>query len=156
MSTTFEQDARLQQVAEAYAQDAIDFARAHYSKRLDWSDDSVRHVEEIAAHLHNSLPDPPPPEEEILAFAKMFGSYVGEVFRRNHGAAWGLVALGDQKVPGLKGSHDGVTFWPWVRVHKRLVNGPEDNVWHYYQLLISEHVGPAAPAPPPWWKRLFS
>ena len=27
----------------------------------------------------------------------------------------------------------GVEFWPWGRVYQRLVEGPENNVWHYYQ-----------------------
>lgn len=151
----FEQDSKLQMVAEAYAQDAIDFARAHYSRRLDWSDESVRHIEEIAGHLHDTLPTPRPPEEQIFGFAKMLGSYVGEVFRRNHGADWGMVSLNDERFPGLKGHHDGVTFWPWGRLMNRLVNGGEDNVWHYYQRLISEHAAPHTKKLS-WWKRLIS
>ena len=142
-------------MAEAYAQDAIDFVRAHYSKQLDWSDDSVQGIEAVAGHLHDTLPDPPPSEQQIHGFAKMLGSYVGEVFRRNHGATWGMVSMGGEKMPGLKSSHDGTTFWPWGRVLKRLMNGPEDNIWHYYQVLLSEHAAPAQPPPLPWWKRLF-
>ena len=142
-------------MAEASALEAIDFARAHYSKRLDWTDDSVQSIEAIAGHLHETLPDPPPSEKEILALATMLGSYVGEVFRRNHGATWGIVSLGDEKMPGLKSSHDGTTFWPWGRMRNRLLNGPEDNIWHYYQVLLSEHAAPAQPSPKPWWKRMF-
>ena len=37
-----------------------------------------------------------------MSFAKGFGSYVGEVFRRNHGGEWGMVTLGDHRFPGLR------------------------------------------------------
>ncbi len=79
---------------------------------------------------------PPPTEEQVSTFAKMLGSYVGEVFRRNHGAEWGMVTLGDDSIPGLRASGSEQLFWPMGKVQKRLVNGPEDNVWHYYQDLV--------------------
>jgi hypothetical protein len=156
MSEAFEKDDKIQTVAEAYAQDAIDFVRAHYSKRLNWSDESIRDIEEVAAHLHDTLPDPRPAEEQIFGMAKMLGSYVGEVFRRNHGALWGRAKMGGESFPGLQGLHDGVTFWPWGRVQNRLINGPEDNIWHYYQILVADHAAPMALAQKPWWRKLFS
>ena len=142
-------------MAEAYAEDAVDFARAQYSVKLDWSDESIKRIEEIASHLHDTLPDPPPPDDQIMGFAKMLGSYVGETFRRNHGADWGMVSIEGEEFPGLRAQHDGTTFWPWGRVRNRLVNGGEDNIWHYYQVLIAEHAAPSAPASKPFWKRLF-
>jgi hypothetical protein len=73
-----------------------------------------------------------PPEDTIWTFAKAFGSYVGEVFRKNHGGDWGLVTLDGQTFPGMQ-SKSGVLFWPWSRAHKRIVARAEDNVLHYYQ-----------------------
>ena len=142
-------------MAEAYAEDAVDFARAQYSVKLDWSDESIKRIEEIASDLHDTLPDPPPPDDQIMGFAKMLGSYVGETFRRNHGADWGMVSIEGEEFPGLQAQHDGTTFWPWGRVRNRLVNGGEDNIWHYYQVLIAEHAAPSVPASKPFWKRLF-
>jgi hypothetical protein len=43
--------------------------------------------------------------------------------------------------PGLTAARDGARFWPSGRVRNRLVNGPEDNVWHYYQVLVADHGG---------------
>jgi hypothetical protein len=37
-----------------------------------------------------------------MQFAKMFGCYIGEVYRENHGATWGLVEMDGQRFPGLK------------------------------------------------------
>ena len=69
-------------------------------------------------------------------FAKMFGSYVGEVYRKNHGATWGMVEMSGQSFPGLKAELDGTLFWPWGRARNRLTDGAENNVWHYYSELI--------------------
>jgi hypothetical protein len=79
-----------------------------------------------------------PSEDQILQFSKMFGSYVGEVFRRNHGARWGMVTVGGDTLPGMEANKSRSRFWPWGRVQDRLVNGAEDNVWHYYQLLAEQ------------------
>ena len=152
----FEADPKLQKAAEAAAESAVDFARAQYSAKLDWSDESIERIEEIATHLHDTLPDRLPPEDQIMGLARMLGSYVGETFRRNHGADWGIVSIQGEKFPGLKAQHDGTTFWPWGRVRNRLVNGAEDNIWHYYQVLIEEHAGPPVHESKPWWKRFFA
>ena len=63
---------------------------------------------------------------------KMFGSYIGEVYRRNHKATWGMITLNNESFPGLESSHKEL-FWPWSKVFKRITAGDEENVWHYYQ-----------------------
>src|SRR5690242_15336087 len=90
---TFTPDPEIQQIAEAYALDARDFAERAFHITLDWSDASVEQVEVIVADLYRQkqVMKPPPKEEQVVMFAKMLGSYVGEVFRRNHGAEWGMV-----------------------------------------------------------------
>jgi hypothetical protein len=158
----FEPDDKLQQVAEAYALDAIDFARDTFGLSLDWTDRSVKHVETILGSLYDQIPTEKPSEEQVFQFAKVLGSYVGEVFRRNHGAVWGMVSVEDGSFPGLRADQTGTEFWPWGRAHRRLTNGPEDNVWHYYQVLLSEEgEGPplkeldlSAPRPS-WWRRML-
>jgi len=157
MPEAFTEDPKLQQIAEAYALDAVDFARDRFKLALDWSDASVMHIETMLAKCHEQMVNPT--DEQILQFAKLFGSYVGEVFRRNHGATWGMVTLESQSFPGLKASGPAGLFWPWGRAQNRIRNGPEDNVWHYYQQLLSWS-GTSSPAPPEttkratWWRRL--
>jgi hypothetical protein len=153
-------DDEIRQIAEAYALDAVDFARDAFALRLDWTDGSVQHIETILARMHDEMANARPTEEQILQFAKMFGSYVGEVFRRNHGGQWGMVTLGTDTFPGMQANKGGGCFWPWGRVQKRLANGAEDNVWHYYQHLAEQDGGGSLPpAEPPrarrsWWSRL--
>lgn len=137
-SEHFEPDTQVQQMAEAYALDAVDYARDGFRTRLDWSDDSIRQVEAVLTRLHNDMPAAKPSEEQIMGMAKMFGSYIGEVFRKNHGATWGWVSLQSERFPGLRVATRDVLFWPWGRVYKRIMNGPEDNVWHYYVMHVKE------------------
>jgi hypothetical protein len=139
VNTSFVPDANIQTLAEAYSLDCIDFARQHFGLKLDWSDDSIRHIETMLERFHAELRSAKPSSEQVFQFAKMFGSYVGEVFRRNHGANWGVITLDSDRFPGMKTARDGVEFWPWGRVKNRLINGPEDNVWHYYKVLVAEH-----------------
>ncbi|HYN15999.1 MAG TPA: hypothetical protein VES66_09475 [Terriglobales bacterium] len=134
----FEPDSRIEQIAEAYALDAVDLARERFHIALDWSDASVQDVESILKRLHEQISHAKPSAEQVSQFAKTFGSYVGEVFRRNHGARWGMVSLGNDSFPGLQAKRTRAEFWPWGKVQKRLVNGPEDNVWHYFQILAAE------------------
>ena len=44
--------------------------------------------------------------------------------------------LDGQKFPGLKAQASDTTFWPWGRARNRLVDGADNNVWHYYNELI--------------------
>jgi hypothetical protein len=132
----FVADADVTRVAEAYALDAIDAARESFGVSLDWSDESVGSVEQILGVLHESRAEAPS-EDVVWTFAKAFGSYVGEVYRRNHGGEWGLVTMEGNQFPGVQTSAC-VLFWPWAKAHGRIMNGPEDNVLHYYEALLRQ------------------
>jgi len=159
----FTPDPRYLQIAEAYSLDCIDFVKKHCGQTLDWSDESIRHVETALELCCKEMPAVKPSEEQIYTHAKMFGSYVGETFRKNHGATWGIVTIDGDSFPGMK-SHKGEAFWPWGRAQKRLKNGAEDNIWHYYQWLVknngNDNPSPSPePAPPPkkhsWLQRFL-
>ena len=141
----FVHDVRVEQIAEAYAKDAIDDARDKHAIALDGSEKSISWVERILSSMHDAYAraQPKPSEDVVMSYAKAYGSYVGEVYRHHHGGEWGIVTLGGQSFPGMQAGGSGGTFWPWGRVRNRLVNGPEDNVADYYAVLLK----PAAPAP---------
>jgi hypothetical protein len=96
MTASFLADPKVSKIAEAYAEDAIKFAATAFQTKLDWTDESVRLVEEILEKLRASMPIPKPPDDVIWNFAKGFGSYLGEVFRKNHGGEWGMVTQDGQ------------------------------------------------------------
>ncbi|MGF6495511.1 hypothetical protein ABIE56_003710 [Luteibacter sp. 621] len=137
----FTPDANVQRVAEAYAQDAVDYANKQFAIKLDGSDASIANVERALAKMRTSYvtTNPKPTDDQVMSFAKAFGSYIGEVYRRNHGAAWGIVNIGGQKYLGLK-SAAGVSFWPWGRAFDRITKGDEANVADYYSALVAQGV----------------
>jgi hypothetical protein len=136
MAVSFVPDSMVSKIAEAYANDAVDLAARSFQTKLDWTDESVRLVEEILEKLRASMPTPKPPDDVIWSFAKGFGSYVGEVFRKNHGGEWGMVTQDWQTFPGIRWKGN-VLFWPWGRVHQRIVVGAENNVFDYYRSIVS-------------------
>jgi len=137
MACSFDPDDNIQKIATGSALDAVELAKTHFGLDLDWSDDSVAEVEKALAWLRAcySADDPKPTENQVTASAIGFGSYIGEVFRRNYGAQWGIVTLGEEKVPGLR-ADGGLTFWPWLRVRARITGADEENVADYYQDLL--------------------
>ncbi len=83
MATEFQADPRIAEIANAYALDALEIAVNNFSVVLDWTDGSVRQVEQMLGRLHDELTAARPPEDAIWTFAKAFGSYVGEVLRKS-------------------------------------------------------------------------
>ncbi|MCX6952802.1 MAG: hypothetical protein NTV51_11640 [Verrucomicrobia bacterium] len=132
----FTPDDGVRMIAEAYALDARDFVRTQFHITLDGSDASIQHIERVMDAFQREIATAKPSEEQIMGFAKMFGSYLGEVFRKNHGAAWGVAEMNGERVAGLKATTGDKVFWPWGRARSRLVEGAEHNVWHYYSALI--------------------
>jgi hypothetical protein len=129
----------------AYAEDAVDHAKRN-GVVLDYTMASVKDVETLLGVLYAAAPrgvlarllKRGPSTEDVATAAKMYGGYVGEVIRRTRGGEW---VLDTEISPGqtVISLRDGEwrTFPP-AKVHKRLVNGPEDNVWHYFQVLMNE------------------
>jgi hypothetical protein len=131
----FAADVKLQQDAETLSRLIVDFAEKN-GVQLDWSDDSIQHVERIAAELHESRKNHRASERTVNQFCDMIGSYLGEVYRKNHGAEWGWVTSRDSRFPGMQTKTNQI-FWPTGRAQKRVMNGAEDNLWHYYQYLVN-------------------
>src|SRR5215468_7948501 len=66
----------------------IDFAKTTFGIDLNWSDESIRQIETIAAALHEDYKKKHPTPEQVAHMYRMVGSYIGEVYRKNHGAEW--------------------------------------------------------------------
>lgn len=135
----FAEDAKVREAAEKAALDAIAFARKNFNVELDYSDSSIAHIESIMENFDRNTSGRGLPRAEVLAqFGRMFGSYVGEVYRKNHGGAWGVITNDGNSIPGVQGAN-GILFWPWARVENRMRQGPEESVLDYYLHLL----GPA-------------
>jgi len=139
---------------KAAAKEAVEFAREHFQVSLDFSLDSIKEVERILARFHDELPKGfvarifrrAPEPEKTFQILRLFGSYVGEVLRSNlAGSRWEMDSSRSQGVLSLT---DGEKrLWPHTKVHHRIVNGSEDNIWHYSQAVIEHWNAKDAQAP---------
>lgn len=134
---------------EAYAQDAVDMAHANFNEQLDYSERSIQVVERCLRKLNEAVPKGffgrlfgrGPSPQQIETVAKMFGAYLGEVFRKHYGGEWILDDQISPQGPVLALQHSsGGKFFPPAKVFKRLTNGDEDNVWVFYQVLAHEYI----------------
>lgn len=110
---------------------AVNMAGRFHGVGLDYSEKSIMNVENILGTLHQEYRDSHSKEGfTILAIA--YGSYIGEVIRRgNPGVKWERdhpVAGQDTWPLHWKGGEVFPCFWCCGRI----INGPEDNVWHKY------------------------
>lgn len=130
----------------AYAEDAVDHARSASGVALDYSPESIRNVEAVLQTLYAALPKgflgrllrKAPSAQDLDTMCKMYGGYLGEVFRRAGGGEWAFdteISPGQTVICLRKG--DAKVFPP-AKVFKRLTNGPEDDVWMYSQVIMKD------------------
>ena len=123
---------------ELVAREAASLAQSSAGQKLDFSEESIKIVESILGQLHsekkNAKASPQP--EVINRVCHIYGAYIGEVMRRNIGGEWILddkLARG-QKIPAMRKGQMQTS--PFAKVYKRIMNGPEDDVWFYYRVFV--------------------
>lgn len=73
----------------AYAKDAVDVAKRNFQIDLDFSEESIQQIEAIASRQFAVIVEGDGPSDRNLeTFCKIWGAYIGEVFRRHHGGEW--------------------------------------------------------------------
>ena len=135
MTKMFAADEKIARVAQEYAAQAVTFG-AKFGAKLDGSDASIAPLEALLDTLAKDRLRTHPSDDRVWTFAMAFGSYLGETFRRNHGATWGRIAWNGDTIPGLQSQRSRILFWPWGKVQNRIVNGAEDDVRGYYADLL--------------------
>ncbi|MEM7468134.1 MAG: hypothetical protein AAF387_14765 [Pseudomonadota bacterium] len=132
---TFEADSALAKRAAKKAEELTQLFDAQFSTKLDYSDDSIDKLDAIVDEIHGSYVAEQPPETALLPVAQGIGSYIGEVYRRNHDAVWGWITEGDQVFPGLKQKSGGY-FWPFAKALDRIKTNSEPTISDYYHFLV--------------------
>lgn len=128
---------------QAYAEDAVDLAQERFGIHLDYSEESIAHVEEILNQFHKRIPQGffkkllkrGPPPEVVEQVAKMFGGYLGEVMRRHFGGEWMLDSGIDSEPTITLAFPNESKVFPPGKVYKRLMNGEADGVPFYYHMV---------------------
>ncbi|WP_222708603.1 hypothetical protein [Paenibacillus sp. N3.4] len=122
----------------AYSEDAVELA-GKMGLQLDFSEESLKIIDEILERYHQGIPkgikkifSKGPSEDQIIQMSKIWGGYVGEVFRRNLGGYWEMSKKIDNAIVLRINSTE---LFPPAKVNKRIVNGKEDGIYFYYQVL---------------------
>jgi hypothetical protein len=110
-------------------------------EKLDFSIDSLKHVDSYLEVIHSS----PPEDEELMKIALRAGAYVGEVIRKNTSETYNWLEyeqalkandlvkqIGKQvgTVGVLWNEPDSITF-PIAKILKFIENGNEDSVYSF-------------------------
>lgn len=130
--------------AEKNSATAIKYAKS-FGRKLDYSKDSIKDLEEILDYYANDISKSKPTENQIWSMAVIFGSYLGETMLKNglaqRGYVWGKDDTSD--IPLLSGD-DGSYVTPNDKVYKRLVNGKEDDIVSFYDVVMEMNGGKKA------------
>ncbi len=134
----FVADDAIRQAAEASAADAVRIAQQQFKLKLDGSEASIDDVERALEALNATyaIASPKPKDAELMPLAQAFGAYVGEVYRRNHGGTWGTVTLNGSSYAGLR-TANGVNVWPAGRALNVIIDGPDNDIAHFYRKLVA-------------------
>ena len=135
--SVFEADDKLAKLTRLWAEEFIAFASNRYNEELDWSQVSIKYLDEMVDDLHETYKTENPPDEDITPVARAIGSYVGEVYRIFYGGSWGWLALEDGTFPAIQ-SENGAHFLPFVKMLQLIKTHEDPDVWEYFQLLTAQ------------------
>lgn len=120
---------------ELYANQAIAFAKKS-NVSLDYSNESIQHVEKLLADLHEEQKKLTIPEEIIGQAATSFGVYVGMTFIKNlQKGEWKFNA--DEKLLYIE-IEDEAVFFP-AKAFRRIKEGEGDNIVSLYMAAYNKH-----------------
>ncbi|ABS06309.1 DUF3806 domain-containing protein [Shewanella sp. SP2S2-4] len=139
MNLNFTPDPNVSKLAEAFSLDCVDFVGRKFNLILDWSDESIFKLEPILANLSNYARASNMPAEQVNDYAKIFGFYIGEVYRKNHAdVVWGGVEIDGRQHFALGTKENKPIIWPVTNVSKRIYLGEEANIATYYSAVVGK------------------
>ncbi len=116
---------------------AISYAES-FQKHFDYSKKSINDLEEILDFYSNDVSESKPTENQIWSMSIIFGSYLGESMLKNglakKGYKWGKDK--SSNIPLLV-NDNGDFITPNDKVYKRLVNGKEDSIVSFYDVIMN-------------------
>ena len=122
---------KLELMFKGYALDAVDVTKQNFSKQLDFSEESIKDVEACLDILSKTREKYKPSDEETLVMAKTYAGYIGQVIKLKWGGEWKEEKdYSFDNGPALKVKETNLFLVS--KVYRRIVNGSEDNVWHFY------------------------
>ena len=123
-------------VAANYAQNAIETARDGADLVLDFSESSVEKVDRLLTRTRKKAGTSKQDKGMLGLFAMMFGSYVGEVFRRHHGGKWGWAREVMPRHPQAVEDGNGNVYTPVIAAEDHLAG--KGSIAEYYRRMTAE------------------
>ncbi len=122
-------------MAAAYAEKAVAMAR-EFNAQLDYGEKSLMEVEAILAQLSAGPQTQTQTQiKDVAEVCKMWGSYLGEVVRRRFGGEWSIETYPGKQFATLTLSVRGNKLFPTMKIHRRLTQGRDDNLWLFYEMV---------------------
>ncbi len=125
----------LSQIMQSYAEQAVAAAAREHQIELDYSEESLKQVENILERLDAPLAGDAPTDAATEDLCKMWGGYLGEVVRRRWGGEWVLETYPGGNVLTVALSTPGGTVFPSLKIYRRLSQGAAENVWSFYCMM---------------------
>ena len=124
----------VESMVRAYSQAAVEMAR-EFKATLDYTENSVMDIEAILAQFAQDLASGKPPADEMDEMCKLWGCYLGEVVRRRFGGEWDIETYPGKEFATLTLNVGGNKLFPSMKIHRRLTEGENDNVWTFYKMV---------------------
>lgn len=130
----------IQEIMQAYAADAVGYARSQFGIDLDYSEQSLVSVDNLLSMMtaQGLLATEEMSEDRqdyIWTLCKAIGGYVGEVIVRHIGAQWETAASADGSETIKLKVANRLTASPPEKVWKRLTESETDMIIGYYRAL---------------------
>lgn len=113
------------------AEEATSLTLEYFHYALDFSDGSIKLVDKACDEIDKAL-SAQGRDESIAKFSFLWGCYIGEVLRRQHGGDWIEHENEWGKILALR--KNAIMIYPAEKVRKRIVNGEKESLSEYYQL----------------------
>ena len=139
----FVADKKVARTARDLAKRMVYLGYDQFDVRLDYSDASIKDLDQAAVQFHHDLQSPliasDKRDSQVDAIASLLGSYLGETYVRNHGAESGRITSSDgSSTVGLRAAATGVMFAPQQRARKCLEAGESQSLLTYYAVIARE------------------
>lgn len=122
---------------DGYARAAVELGEKSFQKELDFSADTIDHLDDILVLVGEN------PDLDLDFEVRLWGSYLGEVLRRRYNGTWQMTPYpgGSVAVPSVevKGSH----LFPLIKVYRRLTIGEEEDLSSFFSM-VTERLGSPA------------
>jgi hypothetical protein len=128
---------------EEYVQDmsnkAIEYAGS-FDKHFNYKEDNIKDLEEILDYYAKDLTSEMPTENQIYSMSLIWGAYLGQMLKEHINPELDWVkedVFGDGEIIHLKSGE--YRIFPIDKVSKRLVNGKEDNIISFYEVIKEDY-----------------